>query len=282
MKDCNSTAANVGQNIVAIDALVQTPASKAYIVHTHAGEALSVGVQGATYQGQDAAFIRVAVDDAELENYVASAGGAVEVVELPSAPAARAALIAKWAKKTAEKNKTGWLPLLLLPLAACGGGDTSNPFGVAETPTDSGKWLIDSDNGAVSLSAVDSNYVLTPATGSAATVAQADVTEFVVNSITLTADAADISGETVTGTGTVVVANVEADLDVDLGNISTTAVTATIDTTGGVTFLATADFGTTAITVVGVENVTTDKVAFQEGADLSVRRLRSNPELFLN
>ena len=100
MKDCNRTAANVGQNIVAIDALVQTPASKAYIVHTHAGEALSVGVQGATYQGQDAAFIRVAVDDAELENYVASAGGAVEVVELPSAPAARAALIAKWAKKT--------------------------------------------------------------------------------------------------------------------------------------------------------------------------------------
>ena len=131
MKDFNNTAANVGQLIVAIDAIVQTSASKAYIVHSNAAQALPIGVQNASYLGQDAASIRVAVDDAELENYVASAGSFVEVVELPGSPAARAALIAKWAKKIAKKNKNALLPLLLLPLAACGGSDSdSNPTGV--------------------------------------------------------------------------------------------------------------------------------------------------------
>ena len=96
MKDFNNTAANVGQNIVAIDALVQASASKAYIVYSNAAQALPIGVQNASYQGQDVPSIRVAVDDAELESYVAAAGNVVEVVELPSAPAARAALIVKW------------------------------------------------------------------------------------------------------------------------------------------------------------------------------------------
>ena len=127
MKDFNNTTANVGQKIVAIDALVQTSASKAYIVGAAPGQELPVGVQNASYQGQDAASIRVAVDDAELENYVASAGSVVEVVELPDTAAARAKLLAEWAKKIGKKNKAGLLPLLLLPLAACGGGGSDAP-----------------------------------------------------------------------------------------------------------------------------------------------------------
>ena len=127
MKNFNNTAVNVGQNIVAIDALVQTSASQAYIVHTHATEALPIGVQSASYQGQDAAFIRVAVDDTELENYAVSAGNVVEVIELPDTAAARAKFLAQWARKIAQKNKAGFLPLLLLPLAACGGGGLDAP-----------------------------------------------------------------------------------------------------------------------------------------------------------
>ena len=123
MKDFNNTAVSLGQNIVAIDALAQTSASKVYIVHTHAAEALPIGVHNASYQGQDAEFIRVAADDAELENYVASADSVVEVVELPDTAAARAKFLAQWAKKIAKKNKAGLLPLLLLPLAACEGED---------------------------------------------------------------------------------------------------------------------------------------------------------------
>jgi len=133
MKDFNNTAINLAQNIVAIDALVQTSASKAYIVHTHAAETLPIGVHNASYQGQGAEFIRVAVDDAELENYAASAGSIVEVVDLPGTPAARAKFVAQWAKKIAKKNKNTLLPLLLLPLAACGGGGSKTP--TLETPT---------------------------------------------------------------------------------------------------------------------------------------------------
>ena len=127
MKDFNNTAVNLAQNIVAIDELVQTSASKAYIIDAAPGQELPVGVQNASYQGQDAASIRVAVDDAELENYVASVGSVVEVVELPDSAAARAKLLAEWAKKIAKKNKAGLLPLLLLPLAACGGGGSDAP-----------------------------------------------------------------------------------------------------------------------------------------------------------
>ena len=137
MKDFTNTTANVGQKNVAIDSLVQTSASKAYIIGAEPGRELPVGVQNASYQGQDAASIRVAVDDAELESYVASAGSVVEVVELPASAAARAKLLAEWTQKIAKKNKAGLLPLLLLPLAACGGSDAPAPtFVVTESDGD--------------------------------------------------------------------------------------------------------------------------------------------------
>ena len=107
MKDFNDIVGNVGQKIVEIDALVQTSASKAYIIVAAPGQDLPVGLQNASYKGQDAASIRVAVDDAELENYVASAGSVVELVELPDSAAARAKLLSEWAKKIAKKNKAG-------------------------------------------------------------------------------------------------------------------------------------------------------------------------------
>ena len=98
MKDFNSAAVNVGHNIVAIDAVVQTSASKAYIVYSDVAQALPIGVQNASYQGQDAAFIRVAIDDAELESYVASAGSVIEVVELPDTAPARAKFVLRVSK----------------------------------------------------------------------------------------------------------------------------------------------------------------------------------------
>jgi hypothetical protein len=65
MKDFNNTTANVGQKILAIDALVQTAASKAYIISVEPGQELPIGVQNASYRGQDAAFIRVESDGYE-------------------------------------------------------------------------------------------------------------------------------------------------------------------------------------------------------------------------
>lgn len=212
MKDFNDTAKIVGQKIVAIEAVAKTASSKAYLVTTPAADVFPIRVHSASYHGEAATSIRVAADDAELEGFVATAGKSIEVVDLPKTPESREKLIAQWAKKAAKKNKNGMLPMLLLPLAACGGSETSNPFEVVESPAvGSGDWLIDSDNGAVSLAVVDDSYVLTPTTGSPATVAKADIDGtdgLIVNAITLTADAADISGETVSGTGTVVVTNI--------------------------------------------------------------------------
>ena len=90
-----------------------------------------------------------------------------------------------------------------------------------------------------------------------------------MNSTTVRVDAAVISGEVITGSGAVIVTNIESDLDVDLGNIATSTLQATVDSTGGVTFVSSAKFGSAVITVNGVVGEDTDKVAFQEGADLS-------------
>ena len=277
MKDFNNDAAQKELDIIPVDAIVDTLTSKAYMVQIHDVKALPIAVLGATYQGQNAEAILVAINDAELESYVASAEGAVEILDLPSTPAARAKFIAQWSKKIAKKNKNKLLPLLLLPIAACGGGSVTkrNPFDVTEDVTGSKSWVVDSDNGDIVVSRVLADMIFTPESGSAVSIAVSDIEEVVVDTVTLSADADVISGlsgtgtgTVVTGTGTVVIGNIEAATNVDLSGLALNKI-ATIDTTGGVTFLASADLGSAAITVSGVNGVDTDKVSFQEGANLS-------------
>ena len=110
MKDFNSDAANEDQNIIAIDDLMETSDSKVYIVQLQDKELLPIEAHDALYQGKNAKSILVAADDAELESYVASCGSDIEVLNLPSLPAARAKLISYWAKKIAKKNKNSLLP----------------------------------------------------------------------------------------------------------------------------------------------------------------------------
>ena len=148
---------------------------------------------GARFQGQETGWVRVPADDAEFERFVAGAAEGIDVVDLPTSAAARAKFVAQWIKKAAEKNKNLTLPLLVLPLAACGGGGGGsapvdppveppvNTFDVAETPASSGSWLIDSDNGDVVIAGVGADYSLTPTDGDAVAVPQASVSEFVVN-----------------------------------------------------------------------------------------------------
>lgn len=95
MKDFNNTVGAMGQTVVAIDAIVETSASHAYIVHLPAGDALPIAVHGASLAGQEAALIRVAADDDALAAFAANAQAKVEVVSLPKAPAARAKFVAQ-------------------------------------------------------------------------------------------------------------------------------------------------------------------------------------------
>ena len=85
----------------------------------------------------------------------------------------------------------------------------------------------------------------------------------------MNADAADISGQAITGKGTVNVTNVEADTDVDLSTITTTNLNAAIDASTTVEFGASSHFGDATVTVSGDATSTSDVVTFAAGADLS-------------
>lgn len=95
MKDFNNATASVGQKIVATVSVVQTSASKSHIIRIEPRQELPLAVHYVSYQWQDLETIRVAVDDAELESFVTAAGRVVEVVELPNAPSAGTALLAR-------------------------------------------------------------------------------------------------------------------------------------------------------------------------------------------
>ncbi|MDY0144180.1 MAG: DUF4214 domain-containing protein, partial [Bacteroidales bacterium] len=114
-----------------------------------------------------------------------------------------------------------------------GGGTTTPTFTVTEgTGENDGVFTVGSSNGNITVTSDDTDYTFTPTTGTAVTVTVADVTSLVVNTITLTGDAAVLDGTTISGTGTVNVTALESTLDADLSEITATTVTAAIDTTG--------------------------------------------------
>ena len=271
MKDFNNEVADISSDLIAVDAFVDTSATKVYVFKIDDPKVLPIGLNNATYQGQKAEFIRVAINDAELESYVASAGNSVEILDLPVAPAARAKFIKQWAKKIAKKSKNKFLPLLILPIAACGGGSVTvrKPFNVVEDIAGSKQWAVGSDNGNIVVTKVLSDMIFTPASGSPVNITAADVSEVQVDTVAISASADVISGLSVSGTGTLVVNDIESDTDVDLSGVAVPTLSAIIDTTGGVKFLSSADFGSAVLTVSGVVGVDTDKVSFQQGADLS-------------
>ena len=131
-KDLN--ASNVS-NAVPVDGLVNTSASRAYVVEVASRDAVGLSVRDATLVGEKLSTIVVAENDEDLEAFASkpsSAGVTVTQIELPSDPASRSKLLAEWSGKLARKNKKGLMPLLLLPLAACGGGESALTFLVSE------------------------------------------------------------------------------------------------------------------------------------------------------
>ncbi|GAB1392253.1 hypothetical protein MASR1M60_04160 [Rhodocyclaceae bacterium] len=89
-----------------------------------------------------------------------------------------------------------------------------------------GTYTVGTSNGNVVVTEDGTNYVFTPATGTAVSVAKANVNSIVVNSVTLTGTAAVLNGETISGTGTVAVTAMESTLAADLSNVTATNVTA--------------------------------------------------------
>ena len=265
MKD---TATPLG--MVSFDAVIESNLSEVVVAYRSPGSALPYPVLEATFEGAEAPSVAVIESGAQYSEI--ANGSDVEILALPTDAKSRREILAEWASKAAKKNKQGLVPVMLLPLAACGGGGGtpfSNLFHVNESISGSKQWIVDTDNGGIALTRELADFVFTPSSGSAVTIAAGDVAEIKVDDVALTVDADVISGLSVIGDGAVVVTNIEADTDVDLGGLAVPGVSATIDTTGGVTFLASADLGSASVTVSGDVNATTDKVAFAEGADLS-------------
>jgi len=106
---------------VAIDAALTAPGARAYILHDAAAGDLPAGLRPASFGGEAAEAVRVAAAEADLA--ALAAAGRAEAIDLPADPGARATLFAKWAKQAAGKHRKALVPMLLLPLAACGGDD---------------------------------------------------------------------------------------------------------------------------------------------------------------
>ena len=120
--------------VVAVDGIVSTKHSKAYVAMVSSREDLPLSLRGATLGGEVLATVFVADNDDDLDALASSAQGELKEIMLPSDPSARAKLLADWVAKAARKNKKALVPFLLLPLAACGGGgDSDSP--AAPVPT---------------------------------------------------------------------------------------------------------------------------------------------------
>ena len=83
----------------------------------------------------------------------------------------------------------------------------------------------------------------------------------------MNADAAVMSGETITGAGNSNITNVEDDLDVDLSTITSTNVNAAVDTAASIEFGATSHFGDAVVTLTGNTSSTTDVITFHACAN---------------
>jgi hypothetical protein len=110
-------------------------------------------------------------------------------------------------------------------------------------------------SGDVTVTASGSNYVVTPASGTAIESPTSGVSSFVVNSITMNAEAAVLDGETITGTGNVALTKLEGDAAADLSLITNTG-TRTATVSDDVTF--TGDLGTFTTTVNSGKTLTAD------------------------
>ena len=102
----------------------------------------------------------------------------------------RRELLENWAARVAKKNKKGLIPVMLLPLAACGGGNGDgviSAFSVSEDPTMAGKGIVTPLNGGTVTLTQDpvNTYKFTPSAGNPVSVTAASVGELSVATGTL-------------------------------------------------------------------------------------------------
>ncbi|MDC1410943.1 hypothetical protein N8369_09950, partial [Amylibacter sp.] len=245
----------------------------AYVVKCEDFNDIPLELSGAKYEYTTILSARVVENNDQLDTFVSEGNFDIEEINIP-AGVDRDAFLKKWFK-IATKKKTNLLPLLLLPLTACGGAkDVTAPVVTKPVVTEksTGVWEVGSNNGAIAVTKNTGNteFTFTPTTGAAVDVAISGVNELQIPSgVTVNADAVVVSGKTINGAGTINITNVEDDLNVDLSTITTTNVNATVDSSTSIVFSATSHFGDATVTFTGNTSSTADVITFHSSANVS-------------
>lgn len=267
---------------VPLEGVATASGLRAYQSEASCLDSLGLTLLPTCYRGEPVPGVRVAADDAALAASTVARPDLLTPVTLPADPTARAHFVAEWVRKHSRQSRAGLLPFLLLPLAACGGGGAV-PAGTTDgdSPGEDlfalvallgGLWSVGGDHGDVALARQGADFVLTPARGAAVTLAAVSVNGLVLPQITLSADAADLSGVKVTGLGEVALFKLEEAPSADLSGITAAGLTAQLDATGGVVFAAAADLGAAVVTISAATAVAADTVTFTAGAGLASAR----------
>ncbi|MBR2655604.1 MAG: hypothetical protein IKD58_03785 [Loktanella sp.] len=245
---------------VPLEGMAGASGLRAYHVQPATFEGLGLSLRATCFGGVPVPGVYVAVDDAALAARLAAFPALLAPVNLPAHPEARARLVATWVRNRSRQTRVGLLPFLLLPLAACGGGGADNAATTEENaPVENmfrlvalldGLWSIGADHGNVMLTQQGADYVLTPDSGAAVTLAVAATNGLVVPHITLSADAADLDGVPLTGTGAVALFRLEAAPTADLSSIAVTGAR-TAFVTAGENLAFTGDLGTGFVVTLG-------------------------------
>ena len=106
--------------MVSLDAVVDSNLDAVVIAYKSPGSGLPYPTLDATFEGSEASSVAVIESDADYGKI--AYGSDVEILALPTDVKSRREILAEWATKAAKKNKRGLIPLMLPPLAACGGG----------------------------------------------------------------------------------------------------------------------------------------------------------------
>ncbi|MDC8443662.1 hypothetical protein JJO83_13310 [Halomonas aquamarina] len=143
--------------------------------------------------------------------------------------------------------------------------------GVDELAISGGTVVLDGDLDGLDLSNIASNIEI----ASSATNVSAATFPTLAADQTVTGDAADLTGATIAGEGTVTVTALEGDLGADLSDLTANSVVAELDSTGNVTFQA-VDLGQAEVRISGNGEVSSSTLAnfgtasFVVGADATL------------
>ena len=191
----------------------------------------------------------------------------IKIVAAPASTVTTETLATKQTETTASVKPTAEAPVDTAATDTTSTSDTgSSSTSVGEEvrftmPGDSsGNFTPGFNSGNLTVTKSGTDYVVTPATGTAIQLAAADVTSFVLNSNTMNAEAVILDGETITGSGNVALTKLENDAAADLSNITVTG-TRTAAISDDVTF--TGDLGTFTTTVASGKTLTGDVAVLQ-------------------